>query len=62
MEDDLVNDEPQSNVSPGKTLPEWCRCGKCQRMPQGMETKCCRQKTCITNSSQFAIICLDPDA
>ena len=53
--------ESQSNVSPGITLPEWCRCGKCQPMPQEIENKCCKQKTCIINSSRFAKICLDPD-
>ena len=48
-----------------ETLPDWCKCGKCQPLPQEMENKCCTQKTCITSSStsssRFAKICIDPD-
>ncbi len=51
----------QTQDPPREMLPEWCKCGKCQPMPQEIENKCCKQKTCITNSSQFAKICLDPD-
>ena len=58
--------ESQSNVDqtqgpPFGTFPEQCKCGKCQPMPQEIENKCCKQKTCITNSSRFFKLCLYPD-
>ena len=43
------------------TVPEWCKCGRCQQMPQDIENKCCKQKQCITYSSRFSKLCLDPD-
>lgn len=55
------HNQMSTQVPPRETLPEWCKCGKCQPMPQEIENKCCKQKTCITNSSRFAKICLDPD-
>lgn len=58
--------ESQSNVNPTQappygTFPDWCKCGKCQPMPQDVENKCCKQKNCITNSPRFSKLCLDPD-
>lgn len=50
-----------TQAPPCKTFPEWCKCGNCKPMPQEIENKCCKQRTCITNSSRFAKICLDPD-
>ena len=42
-------------------IPDWCVCGKCHPMPQEVENKCCKLKKCITLSSRFAKLCLDPD-
>ena len=42
-------------------VPDWCVCGKCHPMPQEVENKCCKLKKCITLSSRFAKLCLDPD-
>lgn len=61
--------EPSSELStpnpsqdtPHGAVPDWCKCGKCRPMPQEIENKCCKQKKCITNSSRFAKLCLDPD-
>lgn len=41
--------------------PSWCVCSNCKPMPQEIENKCCRQKKCITLSSRFVKVCLDPD-
>ncbi|CAB3989773.1 P2X purinoceptor 7-like, partial [Paramuricea clavata] len=52
------------NPTPEPTLesvPDWCTCGKCRPMPQEVENKCCMQKKCITSTSRFAKLCLDPD-
>ena len=38
-----------------------CKYGKCRPMPQEVENKCCQQKKCITNTSCFSKLCLDPD-
>jgi hypothetical protein len=46
---------------PPGTVPDWCDCGKCQPMPQEIENKCCKLKNCITLSSRFVKLCLDPD-
>ena len=53
-------DPSQDDTSPAE-LPEWCKCGKCRTMSQEVEYKCCCQKKCITQSSRFAKLCLDPD-
>ena len=45
--------------SPGSPLVDWCTCGLCRPMPQTVENKCCKQ--CITTTSYFAKLCLDPD-
>lgn len=37
----------QDNTSP--ELPEWCRCGKSEPMPQQVENMCCGLKKCITH-------------
>ena len=44
-----------------QSVPDWCSCGKCRPMPQEVENKCCKQKKCITLTSRFAKLCLDPD-
>ena len=41
--------------------PDWCVCGKCHPMSQEIENKCCKLKKCITLSSRFTKLCLDPD-
>ena len=46
---------------PPGTVPDWCDCGKCRPMPQEIENKCCKLKKCITLSSRFVKLCLDPD-
>ena len=48
-----------SNLPAG--VPDWCKCGLCRPMPQEVENKCCGQKKCITQSSRFTKLCLDPD-
>ena len=48
--------------SPGSPLVDWCTCGLCRPMPQVIENKCCKQAKCITTTSHFAKLCLDPDA
>lgn len=53
-------DPSQDNTSPAE-LPEWCKCGKCRPMPQEVENKCCSLKKCITMTSRFVKLCLDPD-
>ncbi|XP_028416756.1 uncharacterized protein LOC114540966 [Dendronephthya gigantea] len=45
----------------GTNKPDWCNCGRCQPMPQEVENKCCKLKKCITLSSRFTKLCLDPD-
>ena len=42
-------------------IPPWCVCVNCRPMPQDIENKCCNLKKCITSSSRFSKICLDPD-
>ena len=42
-------------------VPDWCVCGKCHPMPQEVENKCCKLKKCITLSSRFVKLSLDPD-
>lgn len=53
------NQNPSSNSN--LETPSWCICGNCKPMPQEIENKCCKQKKCITFSSRFSKICLDPD-
>lgn len=53
-------DPSEDNTSP-RELPEWCKCSKCRPMPQEVENKCCGLKKCITMTSRFAKLCLDPD-
>ena len=68
MEDDLVEkdeSEPmgefgEQSSEPAES-PEWCKCGKCRPMPQEVENKCCSLKKCITVTSRFVKLCLDPD-
>lgn len=51
----------ESIPSPGSPLVDWCTCGLCRPMPQVIENKCCKQSKCITTTSHFAKLCLDPD-
>ena len=54
--------DPNPMPDPRPTsAPDWCKCGKCRPMPQEVENKCCKQTKCITNSSRFAKLCIDPD-
>ena len=34
-------------------VPEWCKCGQCRTMPQEIENKCCKQRTCVSLSRRF---------
>ena len=47
--------------SPGSPLVDCCTCGLCRPMPQVMANKCCKASKCITATSHFANLCLDPD-
>lgn len=47
--------------SPGSPLVDWCTCCLCRPMPQAIENMCCKQSKCITTTSRFAKLCLDPD-
>lgn len=57
---DRSTDLSQDSNSPAG-VPDWCKCGQCRPMPQEVENKCCGQKKCITRSSRFTKLCLDPD-
>ncbi|XP_028406816.1 P2X purinoceptor 7-like [Dendronephthya gigantea] len=56
---DLENQEPEDD--PMVDSADWCVCGKCRPMPQEIENKCCNLRKCITLSSRFTKLCLDPD-
>lgn len=47
--------------SPGCPLVDWRTCVLCRPMPQAVENKRCKQARCITTTSRFAKLCLDPD-
>ena len=51
----------EPDPSPGSRLVDWCTCALCRPMPQAVENKCCKQAKCITTTSRFAKLCLDPD-
>ncbi|CAB4036501.1 P2X purinoceptor 7-like, partial [Paramuricea clavata] len=51
----------QIDDSASGSVPDWCVCGRCHPMTQDVENKCCKLKKCITLSSRFAKLCLDPD-
>ena len=57
LQDPNVTPEP----TPPRSVPDWCTCGKCRPMAQEVENKCCKPKKCITLTSRFAKLCLDPD-
>ena len=53
-----ISHEPsQGSTENPKAAPEWCVCSNCRPMPQDIENRCCK---CITYSSHFTKICLDP--
>ncbi len=52
------SDPGPSGSIPG---PEWCVCGHCRPMPQEIENKCCRQRTCIALTAHFNKLCLEQD-
>ena len=54
-----IADPPQNQ--PSAQAPDWCKCGYCQPMPQEIENRCCKLKKCISLTSRFAKLCLDPD-
>jgi len=47
--------------SPGSPLVDCCNCGLCRPMPQAVENNCCKRSKCITTTSHFAKLCMDPD-
>ena len=51
----------QIDDSASGSVPDWCVCGRCHPMTQDVENKCCKLKKCITLSSRFTKLCLDPD-
>ena len=51
-------DEEQDSAS---CVPDWCVRRRCRAMPQEVGNKCCKLKKCITFSSRFTKLCLDPD-
>ena len=53
--------QQQGSTVDGEAVPPWCECSHCRPMPQEIENKCCKLKNCITLSSRFSKICLDPD-
>ena len=62
--DPSQSQSPSQSQNPNPTpepTPDWCTCGKCRPMPQQVENKCCKQKKCITLTSRFSKLCLDPD-
>ena len=50
-----------ADTSDSEPVPEWCKCGCCQTMPQEIENKCCKHKKCITSTRRFRKLCLDPE-
>ena len=42
-------------------IPQWCKCGQCQTMPQDVENKCCRRRSCISLTRRFEKLCLDTE-
>ena len=58
IQDSENQDQAVASVS---GIPDWCVCGRCRPMPQEVENKCCKLKNCITLSSRFTKLCLDPD-
>ena len=59
--DGLSTGESSHDPNPAGSAPDWCVCGKCHPMSQEIENKCCKLKKCITLSSRFTKLCLDPD-
>jgi hypothetical protein len=53
--------QQQGSSVDGESVPPWCECSHCRPMSQEIENKCCKLKKCITLSSRFSKICLDPD-
>lgn len=51
----------QGSAENHEAIPPWCVCSNCRPMPQDIENKCCKLKKCVTSSSRFGKICLDPD-
>ena len=54
-----IADPPENH--PSAQAPDWCRCGYCQPMPQEVENQCCKLRNCISLTSRFEKLCLDPD-
>ena len=42
-------------------VPEWCKCGQCRTMPQEIEDKCCKERSCVSLSRRFQKLCLDTE-
>ena len=50
--------EPGPSIAP---VVDWCVCRHCRPMPQEVENKCCKLRTCITTTARFEKLCLDQD-
>ena len=64
QQQDLAADEGSKGASlttQSEVIPEWRVCSYCRPMPQDIENKCCKLEKCITLSSRFSRVCLDPD-
>ena len=49
--------DPDGNGN-NSQLP-WCVCGRCRRIPQEIENRCCRKRPCITTEDFFQSAVLD---
>ena len=61
LNDAMEMASPDPGPSGSQPVPEWCVCGQCRPMPQEIENKCCKLRSCITTTDRFAKLCLDPD-
>ena len=50
-EQDSSREIVQESLS--KSAPNWCVCGRCRPMSQEVESKCCKNRKCITLTSRL---------
>jgi hypothetical protein len=61
LEQDSSRSREQTEEFTNNSTPDWCVCGRCRPMPHEIENKCCKLKKCITLTSRFTKLYLDPD-